>query len=87
MIVLALLSALVGLVLSLGFFQAVKLQVRRIDTLLQAGDVDSNGDILDELRERLDDASEPAVGDLERAEHLDLVLADVLRLRRLAGGA
>lgn len=88
MILAALLSALVGLVLSLGFLQAVKLQVRRIDTLLlQAGDVDSNGDIVDELRDRLDGAIGPDAGELEHGEHLDLVLADVLRLRRQAGGA
>ena len=39
----------------------------------QSGDVDSDGQILDELRRRLDEAIGPVV-DVEREDHLECVL-------------
>ena len=72
---LALLAGIVGLPAALGYLYGAVAWSRRIDTLLQAGDIDSNGDIVDELRERLDSPS----------DQLDAALADVLRIRRIAG--
>lgn len=51
----------------------------------QSGDVDADGQIVDELTVRLRRAIGPVVG-IERDAHLACVRADVERRRSLAGG-
>lgn len=87
MIVVALAWPFLTVATSLAFLSAVRAHGRRLDPRLQAGDVDTNGDILDEAGlERVDAAIGPLADNVDRADQLDLVLTDLARMRGWSAG-
>lgn len=77
----ALVAPFLALAAALAILGAVRARENRIDAfLLQSGDVDGNGDIVDELRERatrIERATGPMADGLDRRHHLQLV-ADLI---------
>lgn len=84
MIVIVLAAPFVALAISFAYLASVMALGERLEQRAQAGDVDSDGEIIDELRDRLDGAIGPTV-DHERDDRLDIALLGVLRARPLAG--